>query len=150
MKLADIHRQICEMYGEYAMSDPMVRRWVRHFNDERKNVRDDPRSGRPSVVNEDLVRAVEEKIQENIRFTISSLSLHFFYKFHGHFFTKLCLMNFVVYIAGGIILQCRITKLVSRYNKCRDNGGNDVEKLCTVCIPNSNINGLNMSSCFSQ
>jgi hypothetical protein len=38
---------------------------------------DDPRSGRPSVVNEDLVRAVEEKIQENRRFTISSLSLHF-------------------------------------------------------------------------
>ena len=35
---------------------------------------DDPRSGRPSVVNEDLVRAVEEKIRENRRFTITSLS----------------------------------------------------------------------------
>jgi hypothetical protein len=33
--------------------------------------------GRENVVNEDLVRAVEEKIQENRRFTISSLSLHF-------------------------------------------------------------------------
>jgi hypothetical protein len=29
------------------------------------------------VVNEDLVRAVEEKIQENRRLTIVSLSLHF-------------------------------------------------------------------------
>jgi hypothetical protein len=29
------------------------------------------------VVNEELVRAVEEKIKENIGFTISSLSLHF-------------------------------------------------------------------------
>jgi hypothetical protein len=29
------------------------------------------------VVNEDLVRAVEEKIQKNRRFTISSLSLNF-------------------------------------------------------------------------
>ena len=29
------------------------------------------------VVNEDLVRAVEEKIRENRRFTITSLSLHF-------------------------------------------------------------------------
>jgi oligoribonuclease (3'-5' exoribonuclease) len=38
---------------------------------------DDPRSGRPSVVNEDLVRVVEENIQENRRFTISSLALHF-------------------------------------------------------------------------
>jgi hypothetical protein len=42
-----------------------------------ENVHDDPRSGQPSVVNEQLERAVEEKIQENRRFTISSLSLHF-------------------------------------------------------------------------
>jgi hypothetical protein len=39
-------------------------------------VHDDPWTGGPSVVNEDLLRAVEKKIQENIRFTISSLSLH--------------------------------------------------------------------------
>jgi hypothetical protein len=41
---------------------------VRHFIEGRS---------RPPVVIEDLVRAVEEKIQENRRFTISSLSLHF-------------------------------------------------------------------------
>jgi hypothetical protein len=40
-------------------------------------VHNDTRSGRPSVVSEDLVRAVEEKIQENRVFTISSFSLHF-------------------------------------------------------------------------
>jgi hypothetical protein len=50
---------------------------VTHFNEGRENVYDDPRSGLPSVVKEDLVRAVEEKIQENRRFTNSSLSLHF-------------------------------------------------------------------------
>jgi hypothetical protein len=77
MKQADIHRQLCEMYGEHAMSDSMVRSCVTHFNEERENVHDDPRSGRPSVVNEDLVHAVEEKIQENRRFTISTFSLHF-------------------------------------------------------------------------
>jgi transposase len=75
MKPADIHRQLCEVYGEHAMSDAVVRSWVRHFNG-RENVHDDPRSGRPSVVNEDLVRAVEDKIQENRGFTISSRSLH--------------------------------------------------------------------------
>jgi transposase len=58
------------------MSDSMARRWLRHFNEGRENVYDHPRSSRPSVVNEDLVRAVEEKIQENRRFAISSLSLH--------------------------------------------------------------------------
>ena len=50
---------------------------MRLFNEERENVHDDPRSGRPSVVNEDLVRAVEEKMWENRRFAITSLSLHF-------------------------------------------------------------------------
>jgi len=55
----------------------MVRRWVRLFNEGHENVRDDPRSGQPPVVNEDLVCAVKEKIRENRRFTITSLSLHF-------------------------------------------------------------------------
>ena len=74
MKPAEIHRQLCDMYGEHAMSSSMVRRWVRLFNEGRENVHDDPRSGRPSVVNEDLVRAVKEKIRENRRVTITSLS----------------------------------------------------------------------------
>ena len=77
MKPAEIHRQHCDVYGEHAMSSSMVRRWVRLFNEGRENMHDDPRSGRPSIVNEDLVRAVEEKIRENKRFTITSLSLHF-------------------------------------------------------------------------
>jgi hypothetical protein len=56
MKLADIHCQLCEVYGEHAMSDSMLRRWVRYFNEGTENVHDDPRSSQPSVVNEDLVR----------------------------------------------------------------------------------------------
>ena len=40
------------------------------------------------LVNEDLLRAVKEKIIEHKFFIITSLSLHFL-KFHGHF-TKLC------------------------------------------------------------
>jgi transposase len=47
----DIHSQLCEMRGEHAISDSMVRRWVRHFNEGRENVHDDLRSGQPSVVN---------------------------------------------------------------------------------------------------
>jgi hypothetical protein len=76
VKPADIHRQICEVYGENAMSDGMVRKWVRQFNKGRENMHDEARSGRPSVV-DDLVRAVDSKVHEDRRFTISSLSLHF-------------------------------------------------------------------------
>jgi hypothetical protein len=77
MKPADIHCQLCEVYGEHAMSDSMVQRWVRHFNEGCENVHGGQRSSQPFVAYEDLVRAVEEKIQENRRSTISSLSLHF-------------------------------------------------------------------------
>jgi len=76
VKPAEIHHQRCDVYGEHAMSSSTVRRCVRLFNEGRENVHD-PRRGRPSVVNEDLVRAVAEKIRENKRFTITSLSLHF-------------------------------------------------------------------------
>jgi transposase len=65
MKPADIHRQLYEVHEEHAMNDSMIRRWVRHFNEGSENVHDDPRSGRPSVVKEVLVRAVEEKTQGN-------------------------------------------------------------------------------------
>jgi hypothetical protein len=77
MNPADIHRQLCEVYAEPAMSDSMVSRWVRHFNEGCENVHDDMWSGLPSVVNEDVVRTAEKKIQENKRFSISSLSFDF-------------------------------------------------------------------------
>jgi transposase len=64
MTPAEIHRQLCDVYGENAVSSSTVWRCVRLFNEGRENVHDDPWSGRPSVVNEDLVRAVEEKIRE--------------------------------------------------------------------------------------
>jgi hypothetical protein len=122
MKTSGIHRQHSDVCGEHVMSSSMVRRWVRLFNEECGNLHDDPRSGRPSVVNDDLVRAVEEKFREKIQFTITSLSLLFFVRFHGHFFTILCLINFsfgkcvhagcqicsrkkMHCIAGGIILR---------------------------------------------
>ena len=44
MKPAEIHRQLCDVYGEHAMSSSMARRWVRMFNEGSENVRDDPRS----------------------------------------------------------------------------------------------------------
>ncbi|KAG8271628.1 NF-X1-type zinc finger protein nfxl1 [Homalodisca vitripennis] len=51
---ADIHRQISEVYGPNAMSCIKVRKWARAFKDGRENVHDEPRSGRPSMITEDL------------------------------------------------------------------------------------------------
>ncbi|GFW10402.1 HTH_48 domain-containing protein [Trichonephila clavipes] len=63
---AEIHRQISDVYGPNAMAK--VRKWVIH---------DEPRSGRPSVITDDLVNAVDEKIRKDRRFTISILALEF-------------------------------------------------------------------------
>ncbi|GFV16022.1 uncharacterized protein TNCV_3976771 [Trichonephila clavipes] len=41
VKPIEIYRQICEVYEQNAMSDSMVRRWVRQFNEGRTEVHDD-------------------------------------------------------------------------------------------------------------
>ena len=67
----------CQVFGDNAMSDGMVRKWVRMFNERRENVHDEARSGRRSLVNDDLVRKAKERVRDDRRFTISDLSLHF-------------------------------------------------------------------------
>jgi len=47
-----IHHQICQVYGDNAMSDGMVRKWVRMFNEGREIVHDEARSGRPPIFGE--------------------------------------------------------------------------------------------------
>jgi len=65
------------MYGDNAKSDGMVRKWVRVFNEGRENVHDEVRSGRPSLVNDELVRKVNERVGDDRCLPISDLSLHF-------------------------------------------------------------------------
>ena len=44
IKPADIHSQLCEVYGKDAISDGMVRRWVRKFNEGSVSVHDEQRT----------------------------------------------------------------------------------------------------------
>jgi len=74
---SEIHYQICQVYGDNAMSDGMVRKWFRMFIEGRENVHDEARSGRPSLVNDNLLRKFNERVREDRRFTIFNLSLHF-------------------------------------------------------------------------
>jgi len=75
--LSEIHYQICHVYGDNAVSDGMVRKWVRMFNEGWENVHDEARIGRPSLVNDDLVRNVSKRVRNERRFTVSDMSLHF-------------------------------------------------------------------------
>jgi len=74
---SEIHHQICQVCGDNGMSDGMVRKWVRMFNVGRENVHGEAQSGRLSLVNDDLVRKVNERVRDDRRFTISKLSLHY-------------------------------------------------------------------------
>jgi len=74
---SEIHHQICQVYGDNAMSDGMIRKWVRMFNEGRQKVHDEARSRSPCLVNDDLVRKVKERVRNDRRFTISDLPLHF-------------------------------------------------------------------------
>jgi len=74
---SEIHHQFWQVFGDNAMSNGMVRKWVRMFNEGRENVHDEARSGRPSLVNDDLVRKVNIRVHDDRRFTIPDLSLHF-------------------------------------------------------------------------
>ena len=94
---SEIHHQICQVYGDNAMSDGMVRKCVRMFNEGRENVHDEARSGRPSLVNDDLVRKVNDRVRDDTYFTISDPPL----RFQGLFFMTL---SVVANIAGGCIL----------------------------------------------
>ena len=47
---AEIHRQLCEV-----MSDSKVRQWCHLFEEGLTNIHDEERSGRPSVITDDLV-----------------------------------------------------------------------------------------------
>jgi len=74
---SEIHHQICQVHGDKAMGDGMVRKWVRIFNEGRENVHDEARRRRSSLVNDDLVRKFNERVRDDRQFTISDLSLHF-------------------------------------------------------------------------
>ncbi|GFV88941.1 HTH_48 domain-containing protein [Trichonephila clavipes] len=63
VKPVEIPLQVAEIYGENLVSDEMMRKWVRQFNDFRTNV--PPRRGSPSVVDGRFAERMNEKIREN-------------------------------------------------------------------------------------
>jgi len=73
----EIHRQLCKVYGNKVMSEGGVRQWCILFKNGRTNIHDEERSGRPTIVTDELVAKINEKIRENRRFTITEFLLEF-------------------------------------------------------------------------
>jgi hypothetical protein len=64
MSAAEIHRELCAVYGQNVMSEGTVRQWCRMFKDGQQIIHDEERSGWPSVVS-DLAQSVDQNICEN-------------------------------------------------------------------------------------
>jgi hypothetical protein len=73
-----------------AMNEGAVRQWCRMVRDRRTNVHDESEEvGRPSVVIDNLIRNVDQKICGRLHVTISELSYEFTKMSHTVFSTKL-------------------------------------------------------------
>lgn len=60
----EIYKQIKKVYGESAMNEPSVGKWYIMFNEHRTNVHDDERSGRPSLITDELKKQMDDKFLE--------------------------------------------------------------------------------------
>jgi len=96
-------------------------------------VHDEVRSGRPSLVIDDLVRNVNERERDDRRFPICDLSLHF------PQISRTLLV--VIWVIGkwqaATFYEEGIQKLVPRYDKCLNYGGEYVEKYLNKGLKNA-------------
>jgi len=120
---SEIHQQVCQVYGDNAMSDGMIRKLDRMFNKGRENVYHEARSGRPSLVNDDLVRKVNERVRDERRFTISDLSLQFPQISRTLIYDLKDAVQKWLASQAAAFYEEGIQKLVPRYGMCLNNGG---------------------------
>jgi transposase len=57
----EINNELCAVFCQNVTSEGTVRQWCRMFKDGRRNIQDEKRSGRPSVVSDDLVQSLDRK-----------------------------------------------------------------------------------------
>jgi len=90
-------------------------------------VHDEARSGSPSLVNDDLVNKVNERVCDDRRFTISDLSLHFSQISRTVLYDVSSYLGWLTSQAAAFYEE-GIQTLVPRYDKCLNNGDECVEK----------------------
>jgi len=69
---AEIHKQIIAVYGN-VMTRQNVTKWCREFSEGRTDVHDEQKSGRPSLISDDLFQETEGEIRANRCLTIREL-----------------------------------------------------------------------------
>ena len=70
----EIFNEVKSAYGDCAMNRTSVYKWCREFKGGRTSVHDDQRSGRPSIVTDELVEKIENAVRDDRRLTVDELS----------------------------------------------------------------------------
>jgi len=73
----EIFNEVRTVYGEGHMNRTSVYKWCREFKNGCMNVHDDLRSGRPSILTDDIVKKVENAVRDDRRLTLDELSAMF-------------------------------------------------------------------------
>jgi transposase len=68
---AEIHKQIIAVYGK-VMNRQKVTKWCREFSEGRTDVHDEQRSGRPSLISDELLREIEGEIRANPQISVTA------------------------------------------------------------------------------
>ncbi|GFS92383.1 HTH_48 domain-containing protein [Nephila pilipes] len=64
---AGISSKMRVIYDSNIMNKGEVHQWDKFFKERRANIPDELRSGRPSVVNDDLAKQIDNKDRENLQ-----------------------------------------------------------------------------------
>jgi hypothetical protein len=136
----EIHRELCAVYGQNVTSEGTVRQWCRVCKVGRTNVHNEERSGWPSVVSDDIVQNIDQKICERQHFKFSKFSCEFPQVSHTvlyeiitvrlgyHKFWATCVPKMLT-SAHSITEWLRIWLFLERYHKDGDEFHNDIVRV---------------------
>ncbi|KAG5311603.1 SETMR methyltransferase, partial [Pseudoatta argentina] len=73
----EVYNEVKTAYGDKGMNRTSVFKWCREFKNGRTSVHDDQRSGRRSILTDDIVEKIENALRDDRRLTVDELSAMF-------------------------------------------------------------------------
>ncbi|KAG5313015.1 GVQW3 protein, partial [Pseudoatta argentina] len=122
----EVYNEVKTVYGDKGMNRTSVFKWCREFKNGRTSVHDDQRSGRSSILTDDIVEEIENALRDDRRLTVDELSLGG-KKFSTDEEVKGEVEKWTKGLAGNYFEE-GIKKLIHRFTTCIERNGDYVEK----------------------
>ena len=75
LKPVDIHREVCDIFGDGQMSHRSVCRWVPKFKADQHNLKDVARSVRPpTTATKSYIKKITDSLNKDARYTLRDLA----------------------------------------------------------------------------